>query len=123
MDTENIFDIAKSVSPKLAFDGEYESIPEQTQYSLLQWVLFGRPGGDFLTAVLTNDLASAFGHADDENAQALSTIVRWLYYRAPSTCWNAGSFQERRTRMDELSRNWVGLKTTAILEEDDGDPA
>ena len=73
----------------LIFDGEYANIPEGTQSALLWYVTTGQPVGDFLHAVLCNDLQGAYAHADDENARALRSIVRWVFNRAPSSCWGS----------------------------------
>jgi hypothetical protein len=39
----------------------------------------GRPTGDFLRAVIANDLMEAFGRADEHNLKALPHIVAWAY--------------------------------------------
>lgn len=65
----------------LAFDGEYAVIPAAMQESLREYVLNGRPVGDFLTAVLSNDLFGAVGRADAENLPLIPTYVRWVYNR------------------------------------------
>lgn len=43
----------------------------------------GVPVGDFLQAVLSNDLTGAFMRADDENSEALGHIVAWVYENMP----------------------------------------
>ncbi len=50
--------------------------------------------GDFLTAVIDNDLAEAVGRADDENMANLPAFVGYFYNEAPSSCW--GSPAKRR---------------------------
>ena len=50
--------------------------------------------GDFLTAVIDNDLAEAVGRADDENTANLPAFVAYFYNEAPSACW--GSPAKRR---------------------------
>ena len=42
-----------------------------------------RPTGDFLGAVLANDLVGAFSQADDRNSLAMRDYVFWLYNYAP----------------------------------------
>jgi hypothetical protein len=63
-----------------------------------------RPG-HFLTAVLSNDLIEAVGHADDVNLWLLPVFVTWLYNEAPSTCWGSPEhvniwLAERRTETE-----------------------
>ena len=53
------------------------------------WVAMGRPVGDFLQAVLCNDLCQAFGRADDHNYLNLDAIVGYLYNECPSPCWGS----------------------------------
>ena len=43
-----------------------------------------RPVGDFLQAVLRNDLRGAVGRADDQNKDALQEIVTYVYWEIPS---------------------------------------
>ena len=51
------------------------------------YVRDGSPPGDFLYAVLCNDLAESFGRADLENRRDLFEIVSYVYNRVPSTDW------------------------------------
>ena len=68
------------------FTGEYESIPAHMQDGLKRYVIDRLRPGDFLTAVIMNDLRNAVGHADDDNLPLLPLYVRWFYNRAPSRC-------------------------------------
>lgn len=43
----------------------------------------GRPTGDFLKAVLSNDLFDAVGRADHENIRDLKEIVSYIYNELP----------------------------------------
>ncbi len=43
----------------------------------------GRPVGDFLTAVLANDLQDACGRADDFNLPNLPAFAAWVYNECP----------------------------------------
>jgi len=45
--------------------------------------------GDFLSAVIKNDLKNAVEYADDENLHNLPAYVTFLYNQAPSTCWGS----------------------------------
>ena len=62
-----------------ANDGRLElsslGIPVGTFEDLCCYELNHRPVGDFLYAVLCNDLAMAFGYADEHNLAALPKIV------------------------------------------------
>lgn len=47
------------------------------------------PTGDFLYAVLTNNLKESFAQADDENGRDLKEIVNYCYWEIPSECWGS----------------------------------
>ena len=64
-------------------------IGSATMHALVQYIEEGRPTGDFLRAVLSNQLAESFARADDENERAIPALVRWLYNRAPGPCWGS----------------------------------
>lgn len=65
------------------FTGEYACIPEYMQAALKRYLIDRIPPGDFLTAVITNDLRGAVNRADGENLPLIPTYVRWFYNRAP----------------------------------------
>lgn len=66
---------------------KYPMIPERTLNSLVLYVEHGTSIGDFLYAVLSNDLVESVNCADTENAQVLSDIVRFVYNEIPSAAW------------------------------------
>lgn len=61
----------------------------QTVESLENYRDYGIPTGDFLSAVLTNDLLRAVHHGDYENLRDLVEIVRYLYNDFPADCWGS----------------------------------
>lgn len=61
-------------------------IPKHMVGGVLRWVEFGIDPGDFMRAVLTNDLYAAAGRADDQNARCLYDWVR-LMHVLPSGCF------------------------------------
>ncbi len=70
-------------------DPLYEIIPQRILDGLSRYIKDHIPTGQFLHAVLTNDLTEAVGRADDECTLALPAIVKWLYNEAPATCWGS----------------------------------
>ena len=64
-------------------------IPERMMGGLTRYVEHGLQPGDFLTAVITNDLKEAVARADDENIKNLPAYVGWLYNEAPAACWGS----------------------------------
>ncbi len=68
---------------------DYKLIPASTMVSLERWIRNGVPTGDFLRAVLENNLMEACGRADVWNREALCDIVAWVYWEAPMQCWGS----------------------------------
>ena len=62
------------------------SIPEFTKKCIDDYVNYGVPLGDFLTAVMANDLMEAFIRADDNNTAHMRDIVAYVYNRTPALC-------------------------------------
>lgn len=75
-------------------------IPERTLSSLKRYAEEHCPTGDFLYAVLTNDLFGAFGRADRENTFAMQDICAFIYNEIPSACWGS----------KEIVRKWLERK-------------
>ena len=65
------------------------SVPPIILNSIKRYVEHRCPVGDFLTAVLKNDLREALGRADMTNRLALFEIVAFLYNDCPYICWGA----------------------------------
>jgi len=65
-----------------------------------RWVHLGYPPGDFLTAVICNDLRLAACHADDNNRLLLADWAIWFINNPPALCWGskekAIAWQEHR---------------------------
>lgn len=59
----------------------------QTLESLIRYRDQGIPTGDFLRAVLLNDLFDAVSRGDEENLECLVEIVQWIYNELPGSAW------------------------------------
>jgi hypothetical protein len=59
-------------------------VPSHMRGAVERYVMHGISPGNFLTAVLSNDLKEAFARADDDNAAAMHGWVRFLYNYTPS---------------------------------------
>ena len=86
---------------RIVCEMEMDKLPtHHMQIHVERWVHLGYPPGDFLTAVITNDLKMAVTYADDMNRLLLSEIVRWCYNNIPASCWgsmkNAKQWQQLR---------------------------
>lgn len=66
-----------------------EEIPEKIIDAIERYVVDKIKPGDFLSAVLRNDLKESIGQADEEMEKLLPTIVRYVYNNIPHTCWGS----------------------------------
>lgn len=64
-------------------------IPERMQGRIIKYVKDKIPPGDFLQAVLENDLKEACGRADLENQLLIFEYCKFLYNEVPSICWGS----------------------------------
>ena len=72
-------------------------IPERMRGGITRYIFDGNPPGEFLQAVIKNDLKAAVGLADDENRTILNRYVVFFYNHAPAGCWGG----------PEQFENWV----------------
>ena len=79
------------------FRGEYAAIPDDMKDSIIKYIEYGAEPGNFLTAVITNDLKKAVGHADRTNFELLRMYVQWFYNVAPGE--SQGDIQKMRSWM------------------------
>jgi hypothetical protein len=68
---------------------DYSNLPEHMHEGTKMYVEKGLEPGGFLYAVLCNDLAAAFGKADEINFQRMSDWASWLWNEAPGACWGS----------------------------------
>ena len=68
-------------------DIDYGRLPRHLQGGVKRYIEQGVPPGDFLTAVITNNLHLAISHADSTSLAALPDIVRFFYNESPGGCW------------------------------------
>ena len=80
--------------------------------ALEEYVSLGRPLGDFLQAVIANDLRDAVGRADNLNVGQLPAFVAYVYNEMPST--SHGSRQRYTAWLEQHAkiRAAQSIKTT-----------
>jgi hypothetical protein len=81
-----------------------KDLPAHFYATLKLYLEHGCQPGQFLTAVLCNDLSQAVAHADDEAMAALQRIVQFVYNDMPSPCW--GNLDKVRAWMREEHKNY-----------------
>ena len=77
------------------FRGFY--IPHRMMDGLQRYIENHVAPGDFLTAVIKNDLKEAVSRADDENLNNLPAYIGFLYNQAPGSCWGS----------EEIFKEWL----------------
>lgn len=86
---------------------DYSRIPERMMAALHCYLREHQPVGDFLTAVLRNDLKEACVRADDENIKIIPIYVAYLYNEAPSSSWGSSekhrAWLAKRTNMEQAA--------------------
>lgn len=66
-----------------------DMIPEHCRYGMALYVMEGVVTGDFLNAVICNDLMHSVDHADSVNMSALPDYAKYLYNYAPVGCYGS----------------------------------
>jgi len=64
-------------------------IPERMRGGIVRYITEGIIPGDFLQAIITNDLKKAVWLADEENTRLLREYVLFFYNYAPAGCWGS----------------------------------
>lgn len=76
----------------------YDLFPDAAAHledGVKRYIERGIPPGDFLTAVICNDLFGAMGRADLNSRAALFDICFWFYNYAPSGCFGSSTAMDR----------------------------
>lgn len=76
---------------------------ESTKASLDRYVKNKIPTGDFLRAVLENNLLMSFSRADLENKRDLYEIIQYVYSTLPGECW--GSVEKVKNWLNSRNHN------------------
>ena len=79
---------------------DYSIIPEHMVDSVKRYLEAGIKPGDFLTAVLENNLTESFARADSINQTHMLDWVKFLYNELPMSCWGS----------QEKVKNWIDKK-------------
>jgi hypothetical protein len=86
----------------------YRAIPTRMHGPITRYVYAHRQPGDFLTAVLSNNLIEAVSRADAENQVALADWVKLVYNHLPSNCW--GTPGRVRAWVTEGQSYWLKVR-------------
>lgn len=75
-----------STKQQLTLDAMKCGVPIHDIDGLVRYAFEGVPVGDFLEAVLENNLMEAYGRADETNTYAMLQIVTFVYNYMPAPC-------------------------------------
>lgn len=84
-------------------DSEYAELPKNLLHNLHRYVQEGRGTGDFLTALLTNDLGKAVAYADNTNQRLLVPWVKYVFNRIPATCHGSKEAVRAWRQLEEVA--------------------
>ncbi len=76
-------------SHTLTRNGTVYYIPERMMPGIDRYVNHKVRPGDFLQAIICNDLKLACLFADDENIKNLPAYVDYFYNEVPANCWGS----------------------------------
>lgn len=96
-------------------------IPEHCWDGMYDYIVCGIPTGDFLKAVLTNDLMEACKRADNTNQRKLFDYACYLHNYAPGACFGSEEAFDGWVKKQGL----IGLDKLFVEAEGnrDGEPA
>lgn len=101
---------------------DYGQIRQNIVEGINRHALLHEPKGDFLTAVLSNNLREAFARADNGNQKTMHQIVSYCHNQIPGVCW--GSPEKVKAWIEMPVEKWVqGLmspETTKEIQRQDG---
>lgn len=95
-----------------------QKLPVHMHGGLERYLLYGILPGSFMEAVMSNELAAAYGRADEENTRAMREWAAFLYNAAPII----GKYSSWGSR--ERVMEWVEVGGLAgILDQEPGSEA
>ena len=74
---------------------DYTVLPEHLRKGLEEHIERGHIPGDFLVAVISNNLMAALSLADETSKAALDDILQFMWNAAPSASWGSKEFMMR----------------------------
>ena len=81
--------MSKTSRYTLGREPDWQLIPEHMRAGLRRYIENGIAPGDFLSAVLCNDLREACGRADEHNRHRLFDYIMFLHNYAPIGSWGS----------------------------------
>lgn len=101
-DPNPTYELIQSLRERLTMNHRNLECPAEIRVSLHRYAREGVPTGDFLRAVLENDLMLAVQRADPVNFQLLFAICSFVWSELPVTCW--GSHEAVNSHLAKFER-------------------
>jgi len=80
-------------------------IPPRMMGGIERYIIEGIIPGQFLQAVICNDIKEAFGRADDENFHLMPAYINYFYNEAPAQCWGSKKHMENWSKIIKERRS------------------
>jgi len=80
---------------KFKYGGKEYYIPERMMGGIQRYINGRIRPGDFLCAIICNDLKNTIGRADSENIENIPAFVDYFYNKAPFNCWGSEEVMEK----------------------------
>jgi len=84
-------------------------IPKLVKDIIDKYVQDGTDGGDFITAILENNLKETFIRGDDFNLMHLKDIMSYVYWETPANSWGS----RERVREWQRKGGLIGIQAKA----------
>ena len=97
-------------------------IPRRMEGGICRYVEYGIEPGDFLTAIIRNDLKEAVGRADEENMRNLPAYVAYFYNEVPSPAWGSKEKMEAWMETRQATRDNAPVIDFINFPEDEAHP-
>ena len=88
-DEKTVKPASETVSVDLGYTFKQFYIPERMMAGITRYIEQGIKPGNFLSAIIQNDLNEAVSRADDDNLMNLPAYVGYFYNEAPSGCYGS----------------------------------
>ena len=96
-------------------EADWSLIPERMIGGMRRYLEHGIPPGDFLTAILSNDLREACMRADEENQRLIFAYVKFLYNYAPAGSWGSPQNYNAWIKLGGLNGNKPNINNISSL--------
>lgn len=87
----------------MGHDIDYGLLPAHIRSGVQVYIETGRLPGHFLQAVISNNLSTSFGLADEISRERLFDIVSFFHNEAPGPCWGSVEKMHAWAAQDGLS--------------------